>query len=215
MTEKQNIYRELLVESNVDVKRIEAENKDRFSLEYCYTNPAIKIATLFREAFRYELIHNAQLGSVNRSTYTYYVSSAMLNTARLLHFYLEFEVSGKRDAVITAFNQNNRHIPLLYCEWEYDQESVFGDGKEIKKLASSASSAETGAGLLFTYSDKGTYPSYLFRVAEEWRKSVLEDEFLILTTVLSSSKRGERWLTQIATAVIDKKTIELWDDLAI
>ncbi len=149
---------------------------------------------------------------VSRSNWTYHTALCLLNASRLLNLDCIFETSGKRDAVIRT--REDKPQNLIYAEWEWDHNDIFGKGKELQKLAVNFKKDKDANAFLFTYVNKEEYTDYLYKVFEQWKSYHPRDQFapLYFTVVLYSIATSLLQFERLRTVVITPSRIELWED---
>ena len=118
----------------VDVSFEQKEIKSRLSSLVEVSNFDVDIYLAFSLTFARIFVAdtpNYQLGNgtvgATRSNWTYHTAFAFAQTSKMFDLICKFECYGKRDAVIETKEENPE--ALLFAEWEWDYEDIFGKGK--------------------------------------------------------------------------------------
>lgn len=131
----------------------------------------------FSQVFRYAYTSGVPKGlgksHFARSQWTYHCALAMLETARTMDLLCEFETEGRMDARIVAPESG---IAVLFAEWEWSFESVFGAGSELQKLAERTSNAEMSNAFLLSYVEEKDYTASVVRIAQWWAENARSGE---------------------------------------
>ncbi len=149
-----------------------------------------------------------------RSSWTYHTAFAIAQTCKMFNLLCKFESHGKRDAVIET-NDEEPEI-LLFAEWEWDYEDVFGKGKELEKLKESCRETKTAEAFLLVYCPNYKYPDYLSRIAEFWVKAFKKTKSppsLFVHTIIFEEIKNVREFERLKTVVIDPREVWVLNDL--
>lgn len=125
----------------------------------------------------------------------------------------KFECHGKRDAVIETRDEKPEII--LFAEWEWDYEDIFGKSKELEKLKNSCKLNKNAEAFLLVYCPNNKFPDYLYRISEYWIKSfskLKNPPALFLHTILFEDKKTYREFERLKTTVISPLEVLLIDD---
>ncbi len=159
-------------------------------------------------------LKNGTIGAT-RSNWTYHTAFAIAQTSKMFNLICKFECHGKRDAVIET-NEDEPQI-LLFAEWEWDYEDIFGKGKELEKLKISCKESKTAEAFLLVYCPKHKYPDYLFRIAEFWINAFKKSKnppSLFLHTIIFEDMKTYRGFKQMITVVIDPTYLRILSDIS-
>lgn len=171
---------------------------------------------MFVEAFssdtpNYEL--SAGVQGATRSNWTYHTAMAISQSCKTLDLTCKFEAHGRRDAVVETREKPPRTI--LFAEWEWDYQDIFGKGKELDKLRKSCEACGTANGFLLTYSPESEYLDYLKRVAEQWCTPLSKSKApptLYLHTIIFTKRPGYRQFDRLISVAINPLVIEIWNE---
>lgn len=149
-----------------------------------------------------------------RSSWTYHTAFAIAQTCKMFDLVCKFESHGKRDAVIET--KDDKPEILLFAEWEWDYEDIFGKGKELDKLRTSCKEVKTAEAFLLVYCPKQKYPDYLFRITEFWTdsfKKIKNPPSLFLHTIIFADMKTYREFERLKTVVINPTDALILNDI--
>lgn len=149
-----------------------------------------------------------------RSSWTYHTAFAIAQTCKMFNLLCKFESHGKRDAVIET-NEEDPQI-LLFAEWEWDYEDIFGEGKELKKLRDSCRETKTAEAFLLIYCPNYKYSNYICRIAEFWVKAFKRNKnppSLFVHTIIFNESKNTREFERLKTVVINPLEVWVLNDL--
>ena len=158
-------------------------------------------------------LKNGTIGAT-RSCWTYHTAFAIAQTCKMFNLLCKFESHGKRDAVIET-NDDEPEI-LLFAEWEWDYEDIFGKGKELEKLKISCKETKTAEAFLLVYCPNHKYPDYLYRIAEYWInafKKTKNAPSLFVHTIIFEETKTAREFEKLNTVVIHPTTTIILNEL--
>lgn len=158
-------------------------------------------------------LKNGTIGAT-RSSWTYHTAFAIAQTCKMFNLLCKFESHGKRDAVIET-NDDEPEI-LLFAEWEWDYEDIFGKGKELEKLKISCKETKTAEAFLLVYCPNHKYPDYLYRIAEYWInafKKTKNAPSLFVHTIIFGETKTAREFEKLNTVVIHPTTTIVLNEL--
>lgn len=187
------------LKDTVEVKPWEVNIFDAFSLTF---------ARIFLGDTPNYKLKNGTVGAT-RSGWTYHTAFAIAQTCKMFNLLCKFESHGKRDAVIET-NEEEPEI-LLFAEWEWDYEDIFGKGKELDKLKNSCRETKTAEAFLLVYCPSHKYPDYICRIAEFWINAFKKNKIppsLFVHTIIFEEMKTAREFERLKTVVINP--IEVW-----
>lgn len=158
-------------------------------------------------------LKNGTIGAT-RSSWTYHTAFAIAQTCKMFNLLCKFESHGKRDAVIET-NEEEPEV-LLFAEWEWDYEDIFGKGKELEKLKDSCRETKTAEAFLLVYCPNHKYPDYLCRIAEFWIRAFKRNKnppSLFVHTIIFEEAKTAREFERLKTVVINPKEVWVLNDL--
>ena len=159
-------------------------------------------------------LKNGSIGAT-RSNWTYHTALAFAQTSKMFNLTCKFESNGKRDAVIETKEENPQVV--LFAEWEWDYEDIFGTGKELEKLKTSCQDSISAEAFLLVYCSKQKYSDYLYRITEFWVNAFRESEnppALFLHTIIFDDMKSYREFKQLITVVIDAAYVGIVSDIS-
>lgn len=109
-----------------------------------------------------------EVQGASRSNWTYHIAFAFKRAAQIMGLNCRFETRGRLDAVIETIEEKPRVV--LLAEWEWDQESILGKGKEIEKLWKGTRNLQHANALLFTYCPESEIGDFVKRVIVYWQE---------------------------------------------
>ncbi|MCD9188299.1 MAG: hypothetical protein LUM44_17920 [Pyrinomonadaceae bacterium] len=198
-----NIIKEKLA-STVDVLSFEVDIYYAFSLTF---------ARLFIADTPNYKMNDGTIGAT-RSSWTYHTALALAQTSKMFNLHCKFESHGKRDAVIETADEEPE--VLLFAEWEWDYEDIFGNGKELEKLKNSCRETRTAEAFLLVYCPSHKFADYITRIAEFWIKGFRRTKnppSLFVHTIIFEQQKYVREFERLKTVVVNPTEVWVLNDI--
>jgi hypothetical protein len=187
----------------------------KYNLEYQLGLEVNHFLYIFLANFVYDQpqhkFENGNYGA-QRSNWTYHTAVSMLNAAKSFNLNCIFETQGKRDAIIQT--KDDKPQTIIYAEWEWNHNDVFGKGKELEKLLKSVIKDKNASAFLFTYVPFEEYAEFCDKIIIYWQsKSKGKNYHLALSTVITQKHNKNNMFKCLRTVHIFDTEVAFWKDL--